>query len=248
MNPLFNLHQRAYRQWPAYALWADAMALWSATLCPGDLNPYSQGMCAPLPFIEHVIDFSKIKDIEPYFYLNAYNVTEERIENFTKDVITPEHFRCALAFPFIYGPYRMNSNLYYEGAVVDCLNFKDLVELHPGLEIIVVLDVLGSSTLVREPRNLYDSWVLSMIIPLVKTAEDNLDLFIYKHNKGVGSSGKTRELLKVEFDIPDKYLPEVLDWSASNAKRLFDVGYAAGRKFAKEHADKLNSGSVTPND
>jgi hypothetical protein len=68
--------------------------------------------------------------------------------------------------------------------VVDCLNFKDLVERHRGLETIVVFDVLGSDTLIRAPRNIYDSWVLSMIIPLVKTAEDNLDLFALKHNNG----------------------------------------------------------------
>jgi hypothetical protein len=42
----------------------------------------------------------------------------------------------------------LNGKLYYEGAVVDCLNFKDLVERHAP-ETIVVLDVLGSDTLIR---------------------------------------------------------------------------------------------------
>jgi hypothetical protein len=84
-----------------------------------------------------------------------------------------------------------------------------------------------------------------MIVPLVKTAEDNLDLFIHKHNKGWRRADKAKcDVFKVEFDVPDKYLPEVLDWSASNANRLFDIGYAAGKKFAKEFADKLNPGSL----
>jgi hypothetical protein len=136
----------------------------------------------------------------------------------------------------------LNGDLYYEGAVVDCLNFKDLVERHPGLETIVVFDVLGSDTLIRAPRNLYDSWVLSMIIPLVKTAEDNLELFALKHNKGWNrADGAKTDLLKVGFDIPEEYLGEVLDWSSSNAARLFEIGYKSGLSFCDAHHEKLGS-------
>jgi NTE family protein len=228
-NPFVAVKPQDYERSAPYALWADWMALGSASLSPSGLIGSSWGLCAPTPFIEHIIDFDKIRHITPHFYLNAYNVTKQVIDDFTKDEITPDHFRAALAFPFIYGPYRLNGNLYYEGAVVDCLNFKDLVEQHRGLETIVVFDVLGSDTLIRAPRNIYDSWVLSMIIPLVKTAEDNLDLFALKHNNGWRKSeGAKTDLLKIEFDVRDQYLVEVLDWSASNAARLFDIGYNPG--------------------
>jgi predicted acylesterase/phospholipase RssA len=239
-NPFLALKPKQYMASPLYALTEDWMALWAATLCPNEVNWNSWGLCAPTPFVENIIDFDKIKHIEPYFYLNAYNITKEVIDDFTKDEITPAHFRAALAFPLIYGPYELNGDLYYEGAVADCLNFKDLVEQHDGLETIVVLDVLGSSTLIRKPRNIYDSWVLSIIVPLVKTAEDNIDLFACKHNKGWRrSEGAKTDLLKMEFDVPDEHLPEVLDWSASNAALLFDIGYKAGAEFARTHADKL---------
>ena len=240
-NPFFAVKPEDYEHSAPYALWADWMALWAASLSPSGLIWTSWGLCAPTPFIEHIIDFDKIRHITPRFYLNAYNVTKQVIDDFTKDEITPDHFRAALAFPFIYGPYRLNGNLYYEGAVVDCLNFKDLVEQHRGLETIVVFDVLGSDMLIRAPRNIYDSWVLSMIIPLVKTAEDNLDLFTLKHNNGWRKSqGAKTDLLKIEFDIPDEYLFEVLDWSASNATRLFDIGYKSGLRFSEANADKLS--------
>ncbi len=231
-NPFLEINPLRYQDSPAYAFWADWTAFWAACLSPTGLHWDSWGLCAPTPFVERIIDFTRIRHIKPQFYLNAYNITKETIENFTKHQITPEHFRAALAFPFIYGPYRLNGDLYYEGAVVDCLNFKDLVELHPGLRQIVVLDVLGSAALIRTPRNLYDAWVLSMIVPLVKTAEDNLDLFACKHNGGWNKAdGAKRDLRKVDFDIPDAHLPEVLDWSASNARRLFEIGYQSGRKF-----------------
>ena len=154
-NPFFKVKPHDYEHSAPYALWTDWMALWAASLSPSGLNWNSWGLCAPTPFIEHIIDFDKIRHIKPYFYLNAYNVTKSLIDDFTKQEITPDHFRAALAFPFIYGPYKLNDQLYYEGAVVDCLNFKDLVELHTGLETIVVLDVLGSDTLIRAPRNIY---------------------------------------------------------------------------------------------
>ena len=239
-NPFFAVNPRDYEKSPAYALWADWKTLWAASLSPSSLNWTSWGLCAPTPFIEHIIDFDKIRHITPYFYLNAYNVTKQLIDDFTKHEITPDHFRAALAFPFIYGPYKLNDQLYYEGAVVDCLNFKDLMELHTGLETIVVLDVLGSNTLIRAPRNIYDSWVLSMIIPLVKTAEDNLDLFVLKHNHGLRrAEGAKTDLLKIEFDIPDENLVEVLDWTASNATRLFDIGYKSGLSFCDANAANL---------
>jgi len=239
-NPLFSLIPKQYEQSPLYALYTDWMALWAATLCPSGLNWYSWGLCAPLPFIEHIIDFDKVNQVKPHFYLNAYNISKEVIDDFNKDQITPDHFRAALAFPLIYGPFLLNGDYYYEGAVVDCLNFKDLKEKHSGLETIVVLDVLGTDTLIRKPRNLYDSWVLSMIIPLVKTAEDNLELFALKHNKGwERSQGADADLLKVTFNIPDDHLVEVLDWSGSNAARLFDIGHQSGLDFIKRHRAKL---------
>lgn len=240
-NPLFALNANEYQRSPLYALAQDAMLLWAAAMTPSGLHPGSWGLCQPTPFVEQIIDFARIKHVEPYFYLNAYNATKEMIDNFTKEEISPEHFHAALAFPFIYGPYRFNGDLYYEGAVVDCLNFKDLVERHPGVETIVVFDVLGSDTLIRAPRNLYDSWVLSMIIPLVKTAEDNLELFALKHNKGWRrADGAKADLLKIEFDVAEDHLVEVLDWSASNASRLFDIGYKSGQSFCDVHGDKLD--------
>jgi predicted acylesterase/phospholipase RssA len=216
------------------------MLLWAATLSPTGLNAGSWGLCQPTPFVERIIDFERLKYLKPYLYLNAYNASKETIDDFSKEVITPEHFHAALAFPFIYGPYRLNGDLYYEGAVVDCLNFKDLVEKHTGLETIVVFDVLGSDALIRAPRSLYDSWVLSMIIPLVKTAEDNLELFALKHNNGWQRPKAKADLLKIEFDIPEEHLVEVLDWSSSNASLLFDIGYKSGLSFCDAHGDKLD--------
>jgi hypothetical protein len=121
---------------------------------------------------------------------------------------------------------------YYEGASHDCLNFQDLLDRHTGLETIVVFDVLGFDSLIRAPRDLYDSWVLSMIIPLVKVAEDNLELFALKYNKGTKrSDGARTDLLNVPFEIPEADMDTVLDWSMSNGRHLFKIGYESGLRF-----------------
>jgi predicted acylesterase/phospholipase RssA len=232
---------------PVQRLWSDWLQLCWASLSPSSLNWFDVGLCARVPFVDSIVDFARVKDIAPYFYINAYNLTRETIDDFPKEVITPDHFRAAFAFPFIYGPYAMGGSEYYEGATRDCLNFKDLVEKHTGLETIVVFDVLGNDALIRKPRNLYDSWVLSMIIPLVKTAEDNLELFALKHNGGWRrSEGAKSDLLVVPFDVPERDLPKVLDWSHSNGSRLFDIGYRAAKNFlASEDAEALRHHRAT---
>ena len=66
-----------------------------------------------------------------------------------------------------------------------------------------------------------------MIIPLVETAEDDIELFALKHNNGSRRDrGAKADLLKVEFDIPEKYHAEVLDWSASNARGFDKLTFA----------------------
>lgn len=225
-NPFFKIDPSLYEGFPPYAVWSDLQALSLATLTPSSLTAGSLGLCAPPPFLDAIIDFDRVPAIAPSFMVNAYNIDAQNIDNFDKSVLTADHLRAALAFPFIYGPFTLAGTRYYEGAVVDCLNFKDLVETNPCLEEIVVFDVLGSPDLIRAPRDLYDSWVLSLVIPLVKTAEDNLELFELKHKR------PDLKIHKVKFDVPEQFLPEVLDWSESNARRLFEIGYRAGEEHA----------------
>ena len=225
---------------PMQRLFSDLCQLAWATLSPSALNSKDVGLCARVPWADQMIDFAKVKSIKPYFYLNAYNVTDEVMDNFTKEEITLDHFKAAFAFPLIYGPYQMNGKDYYEGASHDCLNFQNLFARHPGLETVVVFDVLGHDSLIRRPTGLYDSWVLSMIIPLVKVAEDNMTMFVELVNKGTKrSEGAKTDVLTVEFHIPEQALPKVLDWSYSNGQELFNVGYQSAVKFLQGAGSKL---------
>ena len=217
---------------------SDWLQLVISTFSPTDLTPMSKGLCAHMPFITEWVDFERLGQVDYEFYINAYNITDRRMDIFSKHEITLQHYFACSSFPFIYPPTRINGKLYFEGAAVDCLNYKSLVKKHPEVDTIVVFDVLGSDKLFREPRDLYDAWVLSIITPLVEIARDDTKLFELQYNRG--PDGKPlRKLLKIEFEIPEQHLPRSLDWSHSNLSTLFNIGYEAGSRFYETHKNEI---------
>jgi NTE family protein len=246
---------------PASRLVADWMTLMFAAWCPSDLSEKSLGLCDHAPWIDEVVDFDKLKSFPGEFYMNAYCIEDHEMTIFTKEEITPDHFRAALAFPFIYPPFKFNGKTYIEGSAIDTLCFEGLLKyreeqlrrekagesgtqklaaLEP-LRNIVVFDVLSSKKIIREPRSLYEAWVQSIMIPLVEIAKDDIELFQHKYNKDWKLN-----LFKIKFDIPDDHWPYVLDWSYSNLSKLYDIGYAAGLKFYDENEDALRAAALDP--
>jgi NTE family protein len=234
--------------------WADWMSLLFATWCPSDLSSRSIGMCDHAPWIDEVVDFDQLKQFPGEFYMNAYNITDRRMALFSKEEITPDHFRAALAFPLIYAPFKLNGKTYIEGSALDTLCFEGLLKYRDDrlnkeragktrtrklarqapLRNVVIFDVLSSEQIIREPTSLYDAWVQSIMIPLVEIAHDDIKLFEYQYNKDWHLN-----LMRIKFEIPDRHWPRVLDWSYSNLATLFDIGYEAGQKFYEEHKDIL---------
>jgi hypothetical protein len=191
--------------------------------------------------------------------MNAYCIEDQEMAIFTKEQITPDHFRAALAFPFIYPPFKFNGKTYIEGSAIDTLCFEGLlkyreeqlrrekagkapaqklVALEP-LRNVVVFDVLSSKKIIREPRSLYDAWVQSIMIPLVEIAKDDIELFQHKYNREWNLN-----LLRIKFDIPDEHWPYVLDWSYSNLSKLYDIGYTAGLRFYEENEAALRAAAL----
>ena len=174
-----------------------------ATWCPSDLTEKSLGLCDHAPWIDEMVDFDLLKSFPGEFYMNAYCIEDHKMTIFTKDEISPDHFRAALAFPFIYAPFKLNGKTYIEGSAIDTLCFEGLLKyrkdrlrrekagqtttrklaVHEPLRNVVVFDVLSSKKIIREPRSLYDAWIQSIMIPLVEIAKDDIELFEHKYNK-----------------------------------------------------------------
>jgi predicted acylesterase/phospholipase RssA len=256
-----NAGKGSYRR-----LYNDWINLWVAMMTPSTLNPLSQGMCAPFPFLDDMVDFDKLKEFPGRFYMNAYNITKGRMEQFYKDEITPAHFRAALAYPGIYPPAEINGQLYYEGADHDPINFGHLIQevqhwkrlrrfvdeedwKKENFEIknIVLIDILESLKLylIREPRNLWDAYGISIMTPVVALAEKNIDHFLTydnierdEHGCLVYENGKPKErynFRRMNFTIPEDVRPYIMEWSYSNLKNLWSIGYVTGMNFCDRY-------------
>lgn len=243
MNPVAQFLANQHGDSQIEKLFADWMQLCYASFCPTDLTPQSLGLCSAVPFLEDTVDFAKLdRPGCPNFYLNAYNIDERRMQTFAsrQGHVTADSVRAALAFPFLYPPHAMvnpesgRQCWYYEGAAHDCLNYKALVDHEPEVTHIVVFDILGADELMRTPRDLYDAWMLSIIVPQVAIAQDDTKLFEAVHNKK-----HKKTLLKMPFDIPADRWETSLDWSRSNLEGLFAIGKRSAERFLEKEGALL---------
>jgi len=247
------MHQ--YGMNDAQKLASDWLLFAGAMMCPTDVNYFSKGLCAHVPFIEDVVDFEKLKTVDPDYYVNAYSIKDESIVEFRKPNVDLHHFRAALSFPYIYPPYFIDGEPYYEGAAIDSLNLISLMHelaAQKKIDRVIVLDVMKAD-LIHRPRNLWDAYAQSIIVPLVANAEKELAIFMHwvdtgqivksptsvstrlhtalqQQNKPPGITART-----VRFHVPKDHRPFMLDWSKSNLEKLFSVGYQSGQNFVNFH-------------
>ncbi len=213
-------------------LYSDMYLYWLSLLTPSFEWPTKTSISRIAPFLESFIDFENLKNAQNDIYINALNVTDKKTETFGKEAITMAHVIAGSSLFFICPQQKINGKTYGEGSYIDCLNYKGLLENSPDIETIVVMNIVNKEALIREPRNLYDAYNLSIMLPFVTIAEDDTKLFEAKHLKN-------RTLLKVPFNIPDEDVPKAMDWSASNFSRLRDIGYEEGLKFYELNKNKL---------
>jgi len=244
-----KFHQPWLAQMPreneAQRLMSDMTQFWMATFCPTDHSPKKTGLCQPPPWIDMVVDFDKLKDFDGDFLMSAYCIEDKEEVAFTKDEITADHFKAALAMPLIYEPYKMNGKTYLEGSAFDTLAFDPGNVMSRNLvDTVIYFDVLGERKLIQEPTSVYDAWVHSIINPLTRIAE--MDSANYERteaevNAKIKNKDQHVKVLRMPFadHIPEEQWPKVLDWSYSNMLTLFDIGYETGKKFVEDNAAKL---------
>jgi hypothetical protein len=56
----------------------DLVDLWAAAITPAPIHYWSKGVCDSLPFLEDIVDFDALNDIDLHFYMNAFSFKEER--------------------------------------------------------------------------------------------------------------------------------------------------------------------------
>jgi predicted acylesterase/phospholipase RssA len=270
VTPIGHLYNAWIETWSTLSgdgvrrLYNDLVDLWAAALTPTTLSFFSQGLCEQLPFLEEIVDFDRLRRFPGEFYINAFNVTDERMEVFGKDAITPEHVRAAFAYPFIYRPGRLDGKIYFEGADRDPLSFgQDEEEPEPGgpgrmadgtgsrfvgvvreidrgrIRTVILLDILDSleRDLLREPRNLWDAYGISIMTPVVALAKRERKQL--EAALAAEARRQAFEYINVPFRVPGELAPQLTDWSYSNLARMFAIGYEQGQKVWPEHHHRL---------
>ena len=238
------LHQFGKNQ--TEKLVSDWILFMGAMMCPSDVNYFSSGLCAHVPFIEQVVDFENLKNIGPDCMVSTYCIEDEAIVSFRKKEITTDHFRASMSFPFLYPPYRIGNKHYLEGAAYQCLPLARLVS-EEEIDNIVLIDVM-TLNLIWSPRNLLDAYAQSIIVPLVANARNELAMFEYWLNHGFPVrlpeqsayvNLRRPQLYRVEFSIPEQHRPNMLDWASSNVERMFEIGFKSGREFADNRNHRM---------
>lgn len=225
-NPFYTIDPKNEIQ----RFFCDTYLYWLTALTPGFMLPEQTSISRIAPFLEAFIDFENIKNLDRDVYINAMNVTDKRIEIFDKNEITMQHLIAGSSLFYICPQQKINGKWYGEGSYLDSLNYKGLMESRENddIETLVVMNILNKEAVIRTPNSLYDAYNLSIMLPFITIAEDDTKLYEAKHK------GK-KNLLKVGFTIPEDHAPYVMDWSASNFRKLRDIGYEAGIEFFKKN-------------
>lgn len=177
-NPfLWSIPRKSRRQ----RLLGDSLAFWAAAMSPSDMRPSSTGLCQPPPWIEMLVDFGDLEENlaegDKKFRLSAFCIEDESEKTFEKHEITADHFKAALAMPFIYSPYKLRGEdgtwkTYLEGSAFRTLQLNpDHVMCDNDIDTIIYFDLMGNRHLIGEPKGLIDAWGKSIVAPLTRLAE-----------------------------------------------------------------------------
>ena len=184
------------------------------------------------------MDFEALYNLPEFIYINAYNKTKQQLEVFVnrKDhpkyqPITADSLTAGSSIPNYAMPYPMNGDIYCEGAIVDTVNFKDLVENHPDLDEVWVIRILDRSQ-APMPTTLIEAELQSTMLLFETIAEDDIKLFKY-HLKEDG-----RDIKVIEMYVSHKEVN--YHWNQSN----YTAGIKAGYEGAKQTITKYKNNEL----
>jgi predicted acylesterase/phospholipase RssA len=182
---------------------------------------------------------------KPYLYHNAWNLSRQQLDLFSNKRdkyrwIDAASLCACSALPFIEGTVDIDGETYCEGALVDTVNFKSLIEDHPDLDEIWVSRIVDAKQ-VRKPENLHDNLANLCQLFAATVGEDDVKLFKY-HVKNHKNWHGTIVEIHVDNHVNFK-------WSHSNLDAGVERGYVAADQayqlYEKETGGRKNgSGTV----
>lgn len=200
------------------------------------------------------IRFDRLRqDHKPFIYYNAFNLDTKEVNLFSNrpppgsnSANAPGQGRglqkygeanaeslCACsALPYIEETVTFRSGTTYcEGALVDTVNFKDLLEDHPDLDEIWVSKIVDYKQ-IQAPKNIYDALGNLCMLFAATVGDDDVKLFKY-HARLDRDPPWDGELIEIDYGAGSNF-----DWNHKN----FDHAFAAGRAAAEQAYIKYQEG------
>jgi predicted acylesterase/phospholipase RssA len=203
------------------------------------------------------------RDGKPFIFHNAWNLDRQKLALFSnrpmtkktetekKEYKVPIDARslCACsALPFIEGTVEIGGVTYCEGALVDTVNFENLIEEHHNppddkLDEIWVSRIVDSKQ-IRKPENLHDALANLCQLFAATVGEDDVKLFKYHvqyDNREPANTGKvTKNGKKVEpwnGTVVEIHVPGHINfkWNHSNLENGRKLGKAAAEQAIDAH-------------
>jgi predicted acylesterase/phospholipase RssA len=199
-------------------------------------------------------DSSLIKDIKfdklfesdkPYIFHNAFNFQRKDIDLFAnkwpasvtdrKQISAASLCACS-ALPFVEQTVKLDGKVYCEGALVDTVNFKDLLRDHRDSLKEIWINRIVDTRQIREPKNLYDGLANLCQLFAATVGEDDVKLFKYRVREN--NRSRDPDALKWKGTIIEIQVDDQIDfhWSEKN----LNTGRTNGARKAAEAVKLYN--------
>ena len=215
---------------------------WTSAMYLSNMSGLSR-ICYPESNFMKSIKFNRLFEKgKPFIFHNAWNITKQRLELFSNDQevksktdcsyrdITAASLCACSALPFVEQTVEINGDTYCEGALIDTVNFHQLIEDHPDLDEIWVNRIVDARQ-VRAPRNLADALGNLCMLFAATVGEDDVKLFRF-HVATAAEDKKWRGKI-VEMEVSDTIN---FDWTHSNLDRGRTAGYRAVEKVLQTYS------------
>jgi predicted acylesterase/phospholipase RssA len=179
---------------------------------------------------------------KPTIIHNAWNLSKQKLELFSNrgskyKPITPASLCACSALPFIEETVDIDGDTYCEGALVDTVNFKSLIDdFGKDLHEIWISRIVDAKQ-VREPENLHDNLANLCQLFAATVGEDDVNLFKYHVKEDKTWKGTIVEI-QVRSDID-------FTWSHANLDKGRSGGFAAAKEayevYMRETGGKKNT-------
>jgi predicted acylesterase/phospholipase RssA len=208
------------------------------------------------------IQFDRVRERAPFIYYNAWNLSDQKLVLFAnkpKQVTsTPtekifsnvkvERYRpinaaslCACsALPYIEKTVTMDGKIYCEGALIDTVNFENLLQDHPDLEEIWISRIVDANQ-VLPPRNLHDSLANLCELFCATVGEDDIEIFKYRLQLENKARWEKIKIVEIPVDSTINF-----EWSHSNLEHGIKAGEDAAERTYQAYMKE--KGSLTDDD